>query len=110
MADARVRSRVVVALVLVVGVLLAARLYQVHSYGWEWTVFPSDAPPKIVFEGRDYERGRERPGGVPAGYVRRGTTLGGGRIYQDAADTGTSTVVYVGDGSHVYGYELIGGP
>jgi hypothetical protein len=83
---------------------------QVHAYGWEWTPFPSAAPPKIRFEGRDYRRGGVVPTGLPHGYVRKGRTLGNGQIYEDAGATGTSVVVYVKDGTHVHEYALMGGP
>ena len=107
------RRRIVV--VVLVAVTLAAiavgwRVREVHDYGWEWTPFPSAAPPKIRFEGRDYSRGDVVPTGLPAGYVRKGRTLGNGQIYEDAGVSGTSTVVYVQDGTRVYDYALMGGP
>ena len=63
------RRRVLVLLALVLGVAavaLGARLVENHGYGWEWTLSPSAAPPKIHFEGRDYDRGRKRPTEYPA--------------------------------------------
>ena len=102
---------VLLALVLgVAAVALGARLVENHGYGWEWTLSPSAAPPKIHFEGRDYDRGRERSDGIPRGYVLEGETPGGGEIYKSGTDEGTSTVVLVKDGEHVHAYGLMGGP
>lgn len=97
----------VVAVAVVASVI---RVQQVHDYGWEWTLFPSAARPKIHFEGRDYDRGGEQSGVVPRGYVLEGETFGEGEIYKSGLDRGTSTVIYVKDGRHVYAYGLMGGP
>ncbi len=105
--------RVLVLLALVLGVAavaLGARLAENHGYGWEWTLTPLAAPPKIHFEGRDYDRGGEQSDGIPSGYVLEGETPGGGEIYKFGLDEGTSTVVFVKDGEHVYAYGLMGGP
>ena len=98
---------------LVVAVAVVAggiRMKQVHDYGWEWTLFPSAAPPKIQFEGRDYDRGGEQSGAVPRGYLLKGETLGEGEIYKFGLNRGTSTVIFVKDGRRVYAYGLMGGP
>ena len=113
MGNAGRGRHVLVFLGLVVGVAvvaLGARLSEVHSYGWEWTLTPSAAPPKIEFEGRAYDRGGEESGGVPRDSVLRGETLGGGQIFKSGGETGTSTLVFVKDGPRVYVYGLMGGP
>lgn len=97
-------------LVAVAVVAGGVRMKQVHDYGWEWTLFPSAAPPKIHFQGRDYDRGGEQSGAVRRGYVMKGQTLGGGEIYKFGLDRGTSTVIFVKDGRRVYAYGLMGGP
>lgn len=103
--------------VVVVGLALATvtalvgagiRLDQVHDYGWEWTLVPSAAPPKVEYDGRDYDRGGERDS-VPDGAVASGETMGGGTIYA-FADPGTQTIIYVADGEDVWTYGLLGGP
>lgn len=107
------RRRVLVLVALVLGVAavaLGARLTENHGYGWEWTLTPSAAPPKIHFEGRDYDRGGEQSDAVPSRYVLEGKTPGGGEIYKSGLDEGTSTVILVKDGEHVYAYGLMGGP
>lgn len=107
------KRRWVVALGLLIAVAaggLVVRLDRVHDYGWELTLFPSAAPPKIRFEGRDYRRGGEEPGGVPRGHQPQGETLGGGEIYESSTAEGTSTLIFVKDGSRVLAYGLMGGP
>ncbi|NPC98967.1 hypothetical protein [Nocardioides sp. zg-DK7169] len=102
---------VLFALVLAVAaVALGVRLTENHRYGWEWTLTPSAAPPKIHFEGRDYHRGGEQSDAVPSRYVLEGETPGGGEIYTSRRDAGTSTVIVVKDGAHVHAYALMGGP
>jgi hypothetical protein len=97
---------VLVAAALVLGPRLAAN----HAEGWEWTLTPSAAPPKIRFEDRDYNRGGEQSGGLPDDLVPVGETPGGGQIFKSSRASGTSTLVYVEDGESVYVYGLIGGP
>jgi hypothetical protein len=91
-------------------VVLGARATEIHGYGWEWTLSPSAAPPKIHFEGRDYDRGGKQSGGVPADAAPTGETLGGGQIFKTRRTAGTSTLIYVKDGRSVYVYGLMGGP
>jgi hypothetical protein len=102
--------RVCLLLASVCVVALGARATQVHGYGWEWTLSPSAAPPKIHFEGRDYDRGGKESGGVPPHAVLMGETLGGGQIFKTGSPSGTSTLLYVKDGRSVYVYGLMGGP
>lgn len=98
-------------LVLAVAALaLGAPVAANHAEGWEWTLTPSAAPPKIRFEDRDYSRGGEQPDGLPDDVVPVGETPGGGQIFTSAYASGTSTLVYVEDGDSVYVYGLIGGP
>lgn len=94
----------------VVVVALGARLSEIHGDGWEWTLTPSAAPPKIRFDGRDYNRGGEQSGGVPNNSVLTDETPGGGQIFKPGRATATSTLVYVKDGERVYVYGLMGGP
>lgn len=91
-------------------VVVGGRATEVHSYGWEWTLSPSAAPPKIHFEGRDYDRGGKPSGGLPPDAVLKGETLGGGQIFTSGSASGTSTLVYVKDGRAVHVYGLMGGP
>lgn len=84
------------------------RLDQVHEYGWEWTLSPSEAPPKVRFQDRDYQREEKEPR-VPDGWVRRGETLGGGDIFVPGEDT-TPVVLSVRSDDGVWGYALMGGP
>jgi hypothetical protein len=113
MGSAGRRRHVLVLLGLVLGVAvvaLGARLAEIHGYGWEWTLTPSAAPPKVHVDGRDYDRGAEQSGGVPSDAVLRDETPGGGQIFKPGRARGTSTIVYVKDGQRVYVYGLIGGP
>ncbi len=113
MGNAGRRRHVLAVLGLVVGlaaVALGVRATEVHAYGWEWTLSPSAAPPRIEFEGRGYDRGGLQSGGVPDDAVLEGETLGGGQIFKPGRDTGTSTIVFVKDGPRVYVYGLMGGP
>lgn len=89
---------------------LGIRAAEVHRYGWEWTLSPSAAPPKVHFEGRDYDRGGRRSGELPGDAVRAGETLGGGQIFKTGRASGTSTLIYIEDGRSVYVYGLMGGP
>jgi hypothetical protein len=93
-------------------VLLAAwptaQLLRVHAYGWEWTLSPSEAPPKVHFMDRDYGRGAEEPL-VPDGWVQRGETLGGGDIFAPAGDKFPVVLIARSDDG-AWGYGLIGGP
>ena len=61
----RTRRRLMLGLLGLVGAAAVAaggiRMKQVQNYGWEWTLFPSVAPPKLRFQGRDYDRGASRP-------------------------------------------------
>jgi len=97
-------------LVAAAGIAGAIRVIQVHDYGLEWALFPSAAPPKVKFEGRDYDRGGEQSGALRRDCVLKGETLGGGEIYKCGPDRGTSTVIFVKDGRHVVAYGLMGGP
>lgn len=104
---------VLVFLSLVLGVAvvaLGARLAENYGYGWEWTLIPSAAPPKIHFDGRDYNRGGEQSGEVPSNAVLSGETPGGGQIFKPGRATATSTILYVKDGERLYLYGLMGGP
>lgn len=113
MARAGKVQHVLVFLGVVLGVAvvaLAATTAKNHGYGWEWTLTPSAAPPKIHFDGRDYNRGGEQSGEVPSDAVLSGETPGGGQIFKRGSATATSTILYVKDGEHLYLYGLMGGP
>ena len=107
------RSRPVLvlgALALVGVATWATGVAEVRAGEWSLAPAPSPAPARIRFEGRDYDRGGEDPDGVPSGWVVRGRTSGGGRIFSSAEPTGMSTLLFVEDGPHVYAYGLMGGP
>lgn len=91
-------------------VALGTPLAENHRYGWEWTLTPTATPPKIHFDGRDYDRGGEQSGEVPSDAVLSGETPGGGQIFKPGRATGTSTILYVEDGERLYLYGLMGGP
>jgi hypothetical protein len=100
--------RVAIWLALALVATLAVRVIYVHDKTWEYRLFPSSTPPKVAYHARDYTRG-DAKAKVDAGFVRSGTTMGGGVIY---APTGyrTATVIDVVDGRRVVAYDLMGGP
>ena len=89
---------------------LAVRVTYVHDKSWEYRLYPSSTPPKVVYRDRDYRRSETAPRvRVEAGLVVRGKTMGGGIIYATAGDL-TATVIDVVDGHRVVEYGLMGGP
>lgn len=103
------RSRWIGVLLLVVAAIAAVRAYQVHAYGWEWGLIPSAAPPKVVFDHRNYSRGQVQTS-VPEGWSHQDDTMGGGEIFAPVSNGHAPTVIDVRDGSTVWGYALMGGP
>ncbi|HYG92799.1 MAG TPA: hypothetical protein VD859_04355 [Nocardioides sp.] len=105
--SSRVKRCIGIGLLVVLMVPLA-RMYQVHSYGDEMTLFPSAAPPEIVLDGRDYRRGSPQSE-LPRDVVVLDETMGGGVVYGPSSAL-TPTGVHVVDGDTIWSYGLIGGP
>lgn len=102
---------VALALMIVLGVALAARLRYVHDKTWEYSLFPSSTPPKVVFGQRDYSRDDYiTKVAVPPDFVRSGQTMGGGAIYAPPERAYAPTVIDVVDGPRTVEYSLMGGP
>lgn len=101
----RTAAQSVAILLAVAGGVQVAR---VHAQDGEWTLFPSAAPLRFHFAGRDYDRGTQAE--PTPDLVVRGKTAGGGAIYVPAAETGTVVVLYVRDGDDLWTYGLVGGP
>jgi len=94
-------------LIVVVGFGVLVRLYQVHEQGWEWRLSPSAAPPKVHYNGRDYDRGGKQAS--PSTAIVRGRTPGDGVIFASRS-AGTPVVIWVRADGTTYGYGLMGGP
>ncbi len=110
---ARTRNRIagaIIIVLLVAATVTVSRAAWFHTQGWQFSLFPAAAPSRIVFEGRHYTRGSTQPDKLPASYVAKATTPGGGTIYQSDTDVGASVIVMVSDGTHVWAYGLEGGP
>jgi hypothetical protein len=93
---------------LVVGI--AVQLTYVHAKTGEWTLSMSSAqaPTRIHFQGRDYDRGGRIH--LPRSAVKSGTTAGGGVIYVRRGEVGTPLGVVVAADDRMWGYGLVGGP
>jgi hypothetical protein len=73
---------------------LALRVMYVHDKTWEYRLFPTSTPPKVGYHSREYSKGDVRAK-VDAGFVRSGTTMGGGVIYAPSGYR-TATLIDVG--------------
>lgn len=102
----------VVALVLVGA--MGARLSYVHAHTWAWSLFVPEAPLKVEFGGRNYDRG-DTPGAgspLPTSALVAGETMGGAPIYREPSELSEPpTVIWVVDSTdQTWSYGLSGGP
>ena len=88
-------------------VLLVVWLGVVRHQTGEARFWPSGTPARLHFDGRDYHRGDREP--IPTGAIMRKHLLGGGEVVTLPED-GTSTVVWIRNGTTPYAYGLLGGP
>ena len=91
--------------VVLVGVVVAVLVTQVHQHFGEWRLRPSASPPKLLFGGREYRRATTVPG-VPPGEVRL-QPMAGGELY---GPSDHPTVVELKTPDRVTRYALVGGP
>jgi hypothetical protein len=103
-----------------IGVIgLGVQALRMHEDSGEWRLTNSPTPNRIHVGARDYDRADLAPVELPAGFVGRGETKGGGAIYvPDEARLGPDgeqvvpLIVYVrvDDADGVITYGLAGGP
>lgn len=86
-------------------VLVAVDVVWVHGQSDQWRVWPTAAPPKIVFHDHDY-RDRHVVPAAPGGTIKVGKTLGGAPILAAATYPPAPATVWVRDGGTVYAYAL----
>lgn len=87
---------------------VALGVVYVHDRTGDGGLFPTGAPPKVVYHDRDYSRGAD-VASVGAGFARTGQTMGGGVIYAPSGSR-TPTVIDVVVAHRSVEYGLVGGP
>jgi len=98
----------VVVVVLFV-ILMSIDIAAVHSESGEWRLWPTAAPPKVVFRGHDYGDRRLVAHRDPAA-THVGTTAGGGGISATTTSkTAAPGVIWIRDGTATYEYSLVSG-
>jgi len=113
--------RVALGIVAVVLALTVVQLVRVHQATGEFRLTPSEAPPKLHENGRDYLRSSAAPTErLPEGVREIGETPGGGELFGPRTVSLSSRtfkrvivvpVLYVRDDDEkVWTYELVGGP
>lgn len=107
MRRSRVTFGVVAVLVVVVGVL-GGRLFTVHRAYGEWALTPSATPPRLLVNGREYQRSGSLVS-LPAGSVPLLEESSGAIVYGPTSRF-APTVVVVKTSTDLIGYSLMGGP
>ena len=103
----------VIACVLAALLVLGELGYMQHEYG-QFRPWPSAAPPKLPFDGRDYKRTDDAPtsaiGWVGSPQAVVGHTRGGGEVWSTPNNPYAPTVLWVRAAGKYYTYTLKGGP
>lgn len=108
----RIAFSLVLSALVLAGVLVGTRLWNVHQQTSDWVLSPKEVPSKVQFAGREYNCGpdpRATKRDVSA-LTSQGRTAGGGEILaqQPSAEAKVFIVVRTSEGA--FGCDLMGGP
>lgn len=108
----RIALSLTVSALVLAGVLIGVRLWNVHLQTSDWVLSPKEVPSKVQFAGREYNCG---PDAQPSehdvtGLTSQGRTAGGAEILAQPPTTEARVFIVVRTGQGTFGCDLMGGP